>query len=66
MFCKEIMDILEEAFPTEAAMDWDNVGLLVGSKDWQVKKFILPLMLRRPLLMRRSGRRQTSLLPTIP
>ncbi len=43
MLCKEIMDILEEAFPTEAAMDWDNVGLLVGSRDWQVKKIYIAL-----------------------
>ncbi len=38
MKCKEICDKLEDIFPKGKAYSWDNVGLLVGNKDLEVKK----------------------------
>ena len=32
MLCKEIIEKLEELYPSNAALTWDNVGLLVGRK----------------------------------
>ena len=30
MLCREIIDVIEGTYPKEAALAWDNVGLLVG------------------------------------
>lgn len=43
MNCKNIIDKLEEIAPTSFAEDWDNVGLLVGSKKKEVKKIMVAL-----------------------
>lgn len=43
MLCKDIMHILEEIFPTEYALEWDNVGLLVGRDQKEVKKIYIAL-----------------------
>lgn len=37
MICKEITDIIEERYPKESALDWDNIGLLVGRDDKEVR-----------------------------
>lgn len=39
----DIADIIEKAFPLEYAEEWDNVGLLLGSRDAEVKKVLLTL-----------------------
>lgn len=43
MRCYEIMECLENLSPKSYAMDWDNVGLLVGRKDKRVKKIMVAL-----------------------
>lgn len=39
----EIVGLIEKAFPPEYAESWDNVGLLVGRSDKEVKKVLLTL-----------------------
>ncbi len=39
----EIIKRLEKEFPKEAAYEWDNVGLLVGDKNRDIKKIALAL-----------------------
>ena len=39
----EITDLIEKKFPPEYAEDFDNIGLLVGRRDKEVKKVILCL-----------------------
>lgn len=41
MKCQDIIHILNRQSPAEYALDWDNVGLLVGRKDKEVKKLLL-------------------------
>lgn len=41
MKCQDIIEILERQSPPEYAMDWDNVGLLVGRRDKEVKKIMI-------------------------
>ena len=43
MFCKEIMEKIEKSYPRAYAMDWDNVGLLAGRDDKEVKKIYIAL-----------------------
>ena len=43
MKCKEIINELEKLSPKEYACDWDNVGLLVGRKEKEVKKIMVAL-----------------------
>lgn len=43
MLCKEVMDILEENYPADYAQDWDNVGLLVGRDDKEVRRIYVAL-----------------------
>jgi putative NIF3 family GTP cyclohydrolase 1 type 2 len=43
MKCYEIMECLENLSPKAYALDWDNVGLLVGRKDKRVKKIMIAL-----------------------
>ena len=38
MLCKEVINVIERTYPKHAAMEWDNVGLLVGRTDKEVKK----------------------------
>ena len=30
MLCRDIMKVIETTYPKHAALEWDNVGLLVG------------------------------------
>lgn len=41
MLCKDIIRKLEVLSPKEYALDWDNVGLLVGRRDKDVKKIMI-------------------------
>ena len=39
----ELIELLEEEAPSKDALDWDNVGLLVGDAEWQVSKVYIAL-----------------------
>ena len=39
----EIFDFLNQKAPVETKLDFDNVGLLVGSRDWPVESVLLAL-----------------------
>ncbi len=43
MTCREIISILREQSPEEFACDWDNVGLLVGDFEQEIKKLYIAL-----------------------
>lgn len=43
MRCKEIIEKIEETYPTHRAMEWDNVGLLVGSTEKEVSHIFIGL-----------------------
>lgn len=43
MTVKNIFDFLNEKFPTDTACDFDNVGLLVGDPNTEVKKAVVSL-----------------------
>ena len=43
MLCREITAKIEETFPKTAACSWDNVGLLAGRKEKEVKRLYLAL-----------------------
>ena len=43
MKCREICALIEQEYSREYACDWDNVGLLAGRQDKEVKKILLAL-----------------------
>lgn len=43
MKINDIIERLEKAFPKELAYEWDNVGLLVGDRDREVKNVVVCL-----------------------
>lgn len=43
MKCREVINLLEQLSPEKYACDWDNVGLLVGRKEKEVKKILVTL-----------------------
>lgn len=43
MLCRNIMKVIETTYPKHAALEWDNVGLLVGRADKDVKKIYVAL-----------------------
>lgn len=43
MLCKEIMQVIEASYPREAALDFDNVGLLAGRTEKEVNRVYLAL-----------------------
>jgi dinuclear metal center YbgI/SA1388 family protein len=43
MLCKEIIQIIEMTYPKHAALEWDNVGLLVGRTEKEVKRVYIAL-----------------------
>lgn len=43
MLCKEIINIIEQKYARSYAMSWDNVGLLAGRSDKEVKKIYVAL-----------------------
>ena len=43
MKCSEIMDVCRKLAPEDCACDWDNVGLLVGRRDREVRKIRIAL-----------------------
>ena len=38
MLCKDVMYEIEKEYPLNYALSWDNVGLLVGRDDKEVKR----------------------------
>lgn len=43
MLCREIIQVIEAAYPREAALDFDNVGLLAGRSEKEVQRIYLAL-----------------------
>ncbi len=43
MKVREVAELIEKPFPPEAAEEWDNIGLLIGHGDYEVKKVFLTL-----------------------
>lgn len=43
MLCREIIDVIEATYPKSAALSWDNVGLLVGRMEKEVKRIYVAL-----------------------
>lgn len=43
MLCQEIIQVIEASYPQEAALDFDNVGLLAGRKEKEVNRIYLAL-----------------------
>lgn len=43
MICRELISIIEEQYPREAALEWDNVGLLVGRFEKDIQKVFVAL-----------------------
>lgn len=43
MICREIIEVIEKDFPRECALEWDNVGLLAGRDDKEVKCIYIAL-----------------------
>lgn len=43
MLCKDIIREIERTYPKHAALEWDNVGLLVGRMEKDVKKIYVAL-----------------------
>lgn len=43
MILKDIINTIEEYYPKKFAMDWDNVGLLVGNSSKEVNKIYITL-----------------------
>ena len=43
MLCRDIMKVIETTYPKHAALEWDNVGLLVGRTEKEVSKIYVAL-----------------------
>lgn len=43
MILKEVIRKIEEKYPTEYAMEWDNVGLLLGRTDKEIQRIYIAL-----------------------
>ena len=50
MLCREIVSKIEEKYPVDAAMEWDNVGLLVGRTSKEVKRIYVALDLTEDII----------------
>ena len=46
MLCQKIIETLEARYPGSCAMDWDNVGLLVGRRKKKCIAFMWQWMQR--------------------
>ena len=43
MLCREIIQVIEATYPPDAALDFDNVGLLAGRAEKEVNRIYLAL-----------------------
>jgi dinuclear metal center protein, YbgI family len=50
MKCNEILEYLNNLYPPELAMDWDNSGFLLGRKDAEVKRILIVLDITNSVL----------------
>lgn len=50
MLCREVIGRIEEVYPRQYAMNWDNVGLLAGRMDKEVKRIWIALDLTDEVL----------------
>ena len=53
MLCKDVMYEIEKEYPLNYALSWDNVGLLVGREEKEIKKIFTAMKktkLLRPLV----------------
>ena len=61
MGCKlgKVIDAVEEIVPSEFAEDWDNSGMQLGGRDWQVERIWVALdpLTRGHIGSLREGRR---------
>lgn len=48
--CQQIVELMEQLAPKNLAEDWDNVGLLLGSPNMEVKKILLCLDVNHEVL----------------
>ncbi|MDD3218332.1 MAG: Nif3-like dinuclear metal center hexameric protein [Lachnospiraceae bacterium] len=46
----KIIEILKQHWPSRYALEWDNVGLLVGNPDWEAKHILVALDLNDEVL----------------
>jgi len=52
MLCSEIVSYLNQIAPEDLACDWDNVGLLVGDMDREIRRIVIGLTLSDNLFNR--------------
>jgi dinuclear metal center protein, YbgI/SA1388 family len=50
MLCSKIIDVLNKIAPESFALEWDNVGLLVGDKNNEINKIIIGLDLTNEII----------------
>ena len=50
MTCREIIAQIEKDYPTSCALEWDNVGLLAGRMDKEVKRVYIGLDATDPVI----------------
>lgn len=43
MLCKDVIQVIRETYPEDYALEWDNVGLLAGRDDKEVKRIYVAL-----------------------
>ena len=43
MKCREIIENIEKSYPRNYALEWDNVGLLAGSHEKEVRRIYVAL-----------------------
>lgn len=55
MLCKELTEKIEEVYPVSYACEWDNVGLLVGRANKEVKSVYLALDVTEEVIHKRFG-----------
>ena len=50
MNVEKVIEALESVAPLRFAAEWDNVGLLIGSRDWPAESVLLTIDLTQPVL----------------
>ena len=55
MTCGEIIAQIEKDYPTSCALEWDNVGLLAGRMDKEVKRVYIGLDATDPVIRGGGG-----------
>lgn len=50
MLCKDVLDVIENDYPAEYALEWDNVGLLAGRDDKEVERIYVAVDVTEEIL----------------